>query len=61
MQEYGEGVIRVDRLADAVCYWLDLRFKGLEQAIPNDERTRVVACPNTVGSSREIPCGERGC
>ncbi len=45
MQEYGDGVIRVDRLADAVCYWLDLRFEGPEQAIPNDERTRVVLIP----------------
>ena len=45
MQEHGDGVIRVDRLADAVCYWLDLRFKGPEQAIPNDEHARVVLVP----------------
>ncbi len=45
MQEHGDGVIRVDRLADAVCYWLDLRFEGPEQAIPNDECTRVVLVP----------------
>ena len=30
MQEHGDGVIRVDRLADAVCYWLDLRLEGPE-------------------------------
>ena len=38
VQKHLDGVVRVERLVDAVCDRLDLRFEGPEHAIPDDER-----------------------